>query len=155
MPLLCLLCLPLDPLDLYHYLIGQLIYALGYTILDQGFPRRRCLISETKVQLHVECVIHLVLLLFCCAVLIMYVFQLTKHLSDEVDLLVHVVDLDTVPGRFYVLLIFNDLQVTDLDVLLELIELVVVLFKQTQKLTIVVLCEVEVLVSLRERLLQL
>ena len=94
-------------------------------------------------------------LLLCGLVLVVHQLKLFEHLCDESDLLIETLDLYPVFRRLYVLFVLNNLQVAQLDVLLELVELVVVLFQQAQKLPVIVLCEIEILIPLSQRLLQL
>ena len=71
--LLCLLSLPLDALDLHHDFVGQLIYALSYAVLDSGFPRCRCVISQAQMKIHIKsCVNSLPTLLFCGLALLVH-----------------------------------------------------------------------------------
>ena len=158
--LLCSLCLSLDPLNLNHDLRSQLIDTLCNTVFNYRLPRCRCipLLPQTQMQLHVHC---LLLLLFSLPILattfllIIHVSQLLEHLRDELDLVLKALDLDLAPRGPDVLLVLDDLQVAHLDVLLQLVQLVVVLLQQTQQLPIVVLGEVEVLVTLRQSVLEL
>jgi hypothetical protein len=54
-PLLCLLGLSFDALNLHHDFVGQLVYALSYAILNSGLPRCRCIITQTQMKIHVQC----------------------------------------------------------------------------------------------------
>jgi hypothetical protein len=84
-----------------------------------------------------------------------HLLKLLQHLSDKPDLLIEALYLYLVFRRLYVLFILNDFQVAQLDVLLQLIKLVVVLFQEAQQLPVIVLCEIKVLISLCQCLLEL
>ena len=73
-PLLSLLSLPLDSLDLHHDFIGQLVYALSYAILDYGLPRCWCIISQAQMKIHVQSCVSSqpTLLLLCGLVLVVH-----------------------------------------------------------------------------------
>lgn len=156
-PLLGLLGLPLDALDLHHDFVGKLVYALSYAILNYGLPRCRCIISQAQMKIHVQSCVwsQPTLLLLCRLVLVVHLLKLLQHLSDKPDLLIEALYLYLVFRRLYVLFILNDFQVAQLDVLLQLIKLVVVLFQEAQQLPVIVLCEIKVLISLCQCLLEL
>jgi hypothetical protein len=88
------------------------------------------------------------LLLLCGLVLVVHQLKLLQHLCDKPDLLIKALYLYPVFRRLYVLFILNNLQVTQLDVLLKLIELVVVLFQEAKQLPVIVLCEIKILIPL-------
>lgn len=94
-------------------------------------------------------------LLLCGLVLVVHQLKLFQHLCDESDLLIETLYLYPVFRRLYVLFILNNLQVAQLDVLLQLVELVVVLLQEAQQLAVIVLSEIEILIPLRQRLLEL
>ena len=152
-----LLGLPIDALDLYHDFIRQLVYALSYAVLNYGLPRCRCVISQAQMKIHVKSCVRSQppLLLLCGLVLVVHQLKLLQHLCDKPDLLIEALYLYLVFRRLYVLFILNDLQVAQLDVLLQLIELVVVLFQEAKQLPVVVLCEIEVLIPLCQSFLEL
>lgn len=94
-------------------------------------------------------------LLLCGLVLVVHQLKLFQHLCDESDLLIETLYLYPVFRRLYVLFILNNLQVAQLDVLLQLVELVVVLLQEAQQLAVIVLSKIEILIPLRQRLLEL
>jgi len=108
------------------------------------------------MKIHVQRgVASLATLLLCGLVLVVHQLKLFQHLCDESDLLVETLYLYPVFRRLYVLFILNNLQVAQLYVLLQLVELVVVLLQEAQQLAVIVLSEIEILIPLRQRLLEL
>ena len=79
----------------------------------------------------VSCPLHLPLPGLLLFLRVVHLPQFVEHVRDELDLVLNGLDLDSLLTRHVeVPLILNDLQVSDLQVLLQLIQLIVILLKQ-------------------------